>query len=65
VVGADQVGIATDLNGLGASTVVPTHKEFALITAGLLSQGHAEADVSKIIGGNFIRVFREVTENRG
>jgi membrane dipeptidase len=64
VVGIDHVGIATDLNGLGTRTVVPTHKEFALITAGLLSQGRAEADVKKIIGGNFIRVFREVTENR-
>jgi microsomal dipeptidase-like Zn-dependent dipeptidase len=44
---------------------VPTHKEVALITAGLLSRGHSEADVGRIMGGNFMRVFRDVTENRG
>jgi membrane dipeptidase len=65
VAGIDHVGIGTDLNGLGADTVVPTHKEFALIPAGLLARGYADGDVAKIIGGNFMRVFREVTENRG
>jgi membrane dipeptidase len=65
VAGIDHVGIGTDLNGLGPNTVVPTHKEFALIPAGLLAGGYADGDVAKIIGGNFMRVFREVTENRG
>ena len=50
---------------LNASSVVPTHKEFALIPAGLLSLGYSEAEVAKIIGRNFMRLFREVTENRG
>lgn len=64
VVGIDHVGIATDLNGLGPNTVVPTHREFTLITAGLLGRGYPEVDVARIIGGNFMRVFREVTESR-
>jgi len=50
---------------MGVSTVVPTHKEFALIPAGLLARGDTEGDVAKIVGGNFMRVFGEVTENRG
>jgi membrane dipeptidase len=65
LVGADNVGIGTDLYGLAGETAIPTHKEFALIPAGLLNRGYAESDVTKIVGGNFMRLFREVTENRG
>ncbi|HET8563512.1 MAG TPA: membrane dipeptidase [Candidatus Binatia bacterium] len=65
LVGVDHMGIATDLFGLDDRTSVPTHKEFALIPAGLLSRGYSQSDVAKIVGGNFMRLFREVTENRG
>lgn len=64
VAGVDHVGIGTDLNGLGVNTVIPTHKEFALIPAGLLARGYSESDVAKIIGGNFMRVFLAVTQAR-
>jgi membrane dipeptidase len=65
VAGIDHVGIGTDLNGLGVNTVIPTHKEFALIPAGLLARGYPEGAVAKIIGGNFMRVFLAVTQTRG
>jgi membrane dipeptidase len=65
LVGADHVGIATDLFGLAGSSAVPTHKEFALIPPGLLQRGYSQSDVAKIAGGNFMRVFREITETRG
>jgi len=65
LVGADNVGIGTDLYGLAGETAIPTHKEFALVPAGLLSRGYAESDVTKIVGGNFMRLFREVADNRG
>jgi membrane dipeptidase len=61
LVGAEHVGIATDLFGLDTHTAVPTHKELALIPAALLKRGYAEGAVEKIIGGNFMRLFREVT----
>jgi len=54
------VGIGTDLFGIASETAIPTHKEFALIPAALLSGGYRESDVEKIVGGNFMRVFREV-----
>ena len=60
LVGADHVGIGTDLFGLVSETAIPTHKEFALIPAALLKSGTAETAVEKIVGGNFMRVFREV-----
>jgi len=65
LVGIEHVGIGTDLNGTRTSTVIPTHKEFALISTSLLARGYTESDVAKIVGGNFMRIFREVTENRG
>jgi membrane dipeptidase len=65
LVGIEHVGIGTDLNGLGTSTAIPTHKEFALIPAGLLARGYSESEVAKITGGNFMRIFQDVTENRG
>lgn len=60
LIGADHIGVATDLFGLDERTAVPTHQEFALIPAALLKRGYAESDIAKIIGGNFMRVFREV-----
>jgi membrane dipeptidase len=65
VVGIDHVGIGTDVNGLGDNTVIPSHREFALIPAALLSRGYSEVEVDKITGGNFMRIFREVAENKG
>ena len=51
--------------GIASETAIPTHKEFALIPAGLLSRGYPETDVVKIVGGNFMRVFREVVASAG
>jgi microsomal dipeptidase-like Zn-dependent dipeptidase len=36
-----------------------------LIPAGLLARGYTEGEVAQVIGGNFMRVFREVADNRG
>ena len=36
-----------------------TVDEFPNVTAGLLERGYAEADVRKILGENFLRVFAE------
>jgi membrane dipeptidase len=65
LVGADHVGIGTDLFGIASETAIPTHKEFALIPAALLNRGDRESDVEKIVGGNFMRVFREVARRTG
>ncbi|MFQ5594448.1 MAG: membrane dipeptidase, partial [Anaerolineae bacterium] len=31
------------------------------ITRGLLERGYADEDIAQILGGNWLRVFREVT----
>ena len=43
-----RVGIGTDLFGIASETAIPTHKEFALIPAGLLSRGYPETDVVEL-----------------
>jgi len=59
LIGADHVGIGTDLFGLD-NTAIPTHKEFALIPAALLKRGYSDSVVGKIVGENFMRLFRAV-----
>jgi membrane dipeptidase len=61
VVGIDHIGIGTDVNGLRESTAIGTHKDFLLIPAGLLARGYSETEVAKVIGANFMRLFREVS----
>ncbi|MBI4278086.1 MAG: membrane dipeptidase [Armatimonadetes bacterium] len=64
-VGPDHVGIGSDFDGL--SSAPPAGLEdatcFPRITCGLLERGHREEDVQRILGGNFLRVFRAVTEH--
>jgi membrane dipeptidase len=63
LIGSEHVGVATDLFGLDNHTAIPTHKEFALIPAALLKRGYTDAAVEKIVGANFLHLFRDVTEN--
>jgi membrane dipeptidase len=60
LVGADHFGVATDQFGLRGRTALPSHKEFSLVAAGLLKRGYTEKDTAKIIGGSFMRLFKEV-----
>ena len=60
IAGVEHVGIGTDMHGLTGRTVIPTFKEFALIPAGLLKRGYSETDTAKIIGGNFLKLLKDV-----
>ncbi len=62
VAGVDHVGLGSDFDGflvgpegLGDCTALPR------ITSRLLDRGFSEEDVTKILGGNFLRVFGEVS----
>jgi membrane dipeptidase len=61
LVGADHFGVATDQFGLRGPTAIPTHKDFSLVAAGLLKRGYSESDTAKIVGGSFMRLFKEVS----
>jgi membrane dipeptidase len=61
VAGVDHVGIGSDYDGVGQ---LPLQLEdvscFPFITQELLNRGYNETDIHKIMGGNLLRVFREV-----
>ncbi len=60
IAGIDHVGIGSDFDGfkIGASELKDCTK-LPLITEKLLARGYSEEDVTKILGGNFLRVFKE------
>ena len=60
VAGIDHVGIGTDFNA-GSLDIAPDAAAFPRITALLLDHGYSEEEVKKILGGNFLRLFRKVT----
>jgi len=59
-IGIDHVGIGTDFNhGSGIDGFVDA-ADALNVTVGLLERGYSSADIKKIWGGNFMRVFEEV-----
>jgi membrane dipeptidase len=61
LVGADYVGLGSDWDGVGYMpeglddcSMVPN------ITKELVGRGYSDEDIGKILGGNFMRVFRQV-----
>ena len=62
VIGIDYVGIGTDFDGGGGVDGCRSVADMKNITLELLRRGYSKADIAKIWGGNFMRVFREVQE---
>ncbi len=62
VAGIDHVGLGSDFDGFGSPPPVGLEDATHLpgITAGLLERGYAEDAVRKVLGGNLLRVFRQV-----
>lgn len=59
VVGIDHVAIGTDLDA-NYRPVLTDYEQFPEVAAGLSSRGLDAAEVDQVLGGNFIRLFREV-----
>jgi membrane dipeptidase len=61
-VGPDHVGIGTDMDGISPPSFVSydDYGEWPSIGAALLARGRSREDVAKVMGGNFLRLFREV-----
>jgi membrane dipeptidase len=63
VAGIDHVGIGSDFDGV---STLPNGLEdvscFPRLTAELLRRGYGERDVKKVLGGNVLRVMREVED---
>jgi len=60
VIGSDYVGIGTDFDGGGGVEGCRTASEMKNITIELLRRGYSKSDITKIWGGNVMRVLRKV-----
>jgi membrane dipeptidase len=61
VAGIDHVGIGTDFDGVPALPKgIDSAADLPKITAALMAHGHTAEDMHKLLGGNLLRVFREV-----
>ena len=60
IAGIDHVGIGTDFDGDGGIIGCADASEVINITRRLLAEGFTEGDITKLWGGNFLRVMRIV-----
>jgi membrane dipeptidase len=62
VAGADHVGLGSDFDGVSGATPqgIDSAADLPKITQALLDRGYSATDIHKILGGNLMRVFRDV-----
>ncbi len=62
VAGVDHVGLGSDFDGVSGATPegMNSAADLPKITQALLDRGYSAEDIQKILGGNVLRVFREV-----
>ena len=61
VAGIDHVGIGTDFDGIPVPPEgIDSAADLPKITAALMARGYTAADMKKLLGGNLLRVFRDV-----
>jgi len=64
VAGVDHVGLGSDFDGVGGQLPegLDSAADLPKITAALMERGYSAEDCRKILGGNLLRVFREVEQ---
>ncbi len=63
LVGADFVGLGSDFNGLGKDSLpigLEDVSKFPNLVYELLGRGYKDSDIKKILGGNLLRVWKQV-----
>jgi membrane dipeptidase len=62
VAGIDHVGLGSDFDGISGQLPqgIDSPADLPKITAALMTRGYSPEDCRKILGGNLLRVFREV-----
>jgi membrane dipeptidase len=62
VAGVDHVGLGSDFDGISGATPegMNSAADLPKITQALLDRGYSPDDIKKILGGNLLRVFRQV-----
>jgi membrane dipeptidase len=62
IAGIDHVGLGSDFDGVSGATPqgMDSAADLPRITQALLDRGYSAEDIKKILGGNVLRVFRQV-----
>ncbi|MBI2677627.1 MAG: membrane dipeptidase [Candidatus Koribacter versatilis] len=61
VAGVDHVGLGSDFDGVSSLPAeIDSAADLPKITAALMQRGYTAADMKQVLGGNLLRVFREV-----
>lgn len=62
VAGVDHVGLGSDFDGVSGATPqgIDSAADLPKITQALLDRGYSASDIHKILGGNLMRIFRDV-----
>ena len=61
IIGVDHVAIGTDLDA-NYKPVLTSYEQFPEVAAGLVALGMSTAEIDQVLGGNFIRLFDEVSQ---
>ena len=65
VAGADHVGLGSDFDGATMPFGMEDASKLPKITAALVAKGYSDADITKILGGNILRVMEQVERGKG
>jgi membrane dipeptidase len=62
VAGIDHVGLGSDFDGVSGATPegIDSAADLPKITQALLDRGYGADDIHKVLGGNTLRVFKEI-----
>jgi membrane dipeptidase len=59
LIGVDHVGLGSDFDGINsAPKQLKTVVDYPLFTQALIARGYSDKDISKVLGGNFMRVYK-------
>lgn len=64
LIGVDHVGLGSDFDGIDSAPLqLKTVLDYPEFTKALMKRGYKDADIAKVLGGNFLRVYRANNEN--
>ncbi len=59
LIGIDHVGLGSDFDGIDSAPLqLKTVLDYPEFTKALIKRGYKDADIAKVLGGNFLRVYR-------
>jgi membrane dipeptidase len=59
LIGVDHVGLGSDFDGINsAPKQLKTVLDYPLFTQALIARGYSDKDINKVLGGNFLRVYK-------